>query len=186
MMGVARSAAPEEREMAQDGERGPVGAGQDVVTDQGFGSVSPPAPEGAATVEGGSPGAQQGLGNLVSGVVKDLQGLLRGEVQLATTELKEEAATAAGGAATAAAGGVVGLLGAAFLLRGVADLLGHVMPRWLANTLVGATLLGAAGGLGLRGKEQLSQTNLAPKQAIQSLRESASWAKERIGGASGG
>ncbi len=174
--------------MAEDGERGPADAGQDLVSDQGFGLAPRPSSEGAAAGSSQSiPTAdvQQGLGSLVSGVVRDLQGLLRGEVQLAKAELKEEAVTAAGGAATAAAGGVAALLGGVFLLHGVADLLSRVMPRWLANTLVGIVLLGAAGNLGLRGKEQLSRTNLAPKRAIESLRENASWAKERIGSVAG-
>ena len=190
--------------MDQDVERGrDAPTGQDVVTDQGFGTTNPsmdtsvPAtpPPGASaattssTTGGGSPPSAEpgagGLGALISGLMTDLQGLLRGEVRLATTELKEEATAAAGGAATVAAGGVAGLVGVVFLMHGVADLLSRIMPRWAANTLVGLGLLAGAGSLGLSGKEKLSAAKLAPQQTLQTLRENTAWAKERLASATG-
>ena len=190
--------------MDQDVERGrDAPTGQDVVTDQGFGTTNPstdtsvpatPPPSASAattssTTGGGSPPSAEpgagGLGALISGLMTDLQGLLRGEVQLATTELKEEATAAAGGAATVAAGGVAGLVGVVFLMHGVADLLSRIMPRWAANTLVGLGLLAGAGGLGLSGKEKLSAAKLAPRQTLETLRENTAWAKERLASATG-
>ncbi len=195
--------------MSQDSERRSSGpAGEDVVTDQGFGvaggsaaagggvtAVPPTASGGSAdpgaAVASGSPnaGAESGaggLGALLSGVVGDLQGLLRGELQLAKTELKEEATAAAGGAAAAAAGGITGLVGIVFVMHGVAELLSKVMPRWMANTLVGLGLLAGAGSLGMSGKEKLSAAKLAPQQTLQTLRENASWAKDRLSSVTGG
>ena len=167
----------------QDFEHGATPAAQDVVTGQGIGAAdegspaSPPSDAGAA--------AAGGLGSLVSGVVKDLQGLLRGELQLAKTELKQEATTAAGGAAAITAGGVAGLIGFVFVMHGVADLLSKVMPRWAANGLVGLAMAGTGAALGLSGKQKLSTANLTPTQTIQSLREDTAWAKEQLGSAGG-
>ena len=68
---------------------------QDVGTGTGM-----PAGSGA----GGGPG---GIGSLISGTIKDLQELVRAEVQLAKTELKEDAAAAGRAVAVIAAGAVV-------------------------------------------------------------------------------
>lgn len=170
----------------------PAPAGQDIVTEQGFGVAgdpgrnrSPIAPGGGLTVSAVRAVAGGGLGSLVSGVVRDLQGILRGEIRLAKAELKEEATVAAGGAASIAAGGVVALVGGAFLLNAVVDLLGRLMPRWLASALVGLGLLGAAAGLGRRGKERLSATTLAPERTARSLRETTAWAKGRFASTAG-
>lgn len=175
--------------MAQDVERGPASAGQDIVTDQGFGAPSPapasgPADAGPATGSSAG-GGTGGFGPLVAGVISDLQGLFRNEVQLAQAELKDEAAAAAGGAATVAAGGIAGLVGVVFLMHGVAEALSRFMPRWFANTLVGLGLLAGAGSLGASGKEKLSSANLKPAQTLQTLRETGTWAKERLTAAAG-
>jgi hypothetical protein len=167
--------------MAENRERGPETAGQDIVTDQTYGAA-------ADTPEAGAPessGAAGGLGGLVSGVVSDLQGLLRGEFRLAQAELKEEATVAAGGAATVAAGGIAGLVGVVFLMHGVAEALGRIMPRWAANTLVGLGLLAGAGSLGASGKEKLSAANLKPARTMETLSETGAWLKGRLGAATG-
>lgn len=175
--------------MAHDIERGPGGAGQDIVTDQGFGAPSPaPASGGAdaAPATGPNPGSGAGgLGPLVAGVISDLQGLFRNEARLAQAELKDEAATAAGGAATVAAGGIAGLVGVVFVMHGVAEALSRFMPRWFANMVVGFGLLAGAGSLGASGKEKLSSANLKPAQTLQTLRETGAWAKERLTAAAG-
>jgi len=176
--------------MEPDVGQGPGSTGRDVQIDRGSGAGGPGASGGrrAATgavgsvVSGSGPG---GLGGLFAGVVRDLQELVRGEVRLAKTELKEEAAAAAGGAASVAAGGVVGLVGGVFLLNAVVELLGRLMPRWLASLLIGLGLLGAAGGLTRDGREKLGGTKLAPTRTAISLRETAAWAKARFSSAGG-
>jgi hypothetical protein len=181
--------------MGQGFAGGPAPTGQDIVTEQSFGVAGDPGRDAESTPPAPSDDGMTatavravlggGLGGLVSGVVRDLQGILRGEIQLAKTELKEEATVAAGGAASIAAGGVVALAGGAFLLNAVVELLGRIMPRWLASALVGLGLLGAAGSLGVTGKEKLSATTLTPTRTAQSLRETAVWAKEKFGSATG-
>ena len=121
-----------------------------------------------------------GLGPLMSGVVKDLQGVLQGEVRLAKTELKEEAVAAGGAAALAGASGVVGLLGGVFLVGAVAELLAKRMARWQAFGLVGLGLTGAAAGLGVAGKNRLKGANLAPRRTIESLKQDAQLIAQRV------
>lgn len=173
--------------MGQGLAGGPASSGRDVVLEQGQGATGNPGRDAGPASSGGGLTASAvraftggGMGGLVTGVVRDLQGILRGEIQLAKTELKEEATVAAGGAASIAAGGVLALVGGAFLLNAVVDLLAKIMPRWLASSLVGLGLLGAAGSLGVSGKEKLSGTKLAPTRTAQSLQETTAWAKEKL------
>ena len=149
-------------------------------TSAGAGSLPEETGGGGANTTGGI--LRQGLGSLVTGAVGDLQAMVRGEVQLAKAELKEEAVAAGSGGAMIAAAGATGLFGVGFLLVAVTRLLGKLLPDWLAAAVVGLGLMGGAAALGLSGKERLSATNLVPKQTVQTLKQSTSWAKQRIGG----
>ena len=166
--------------MEQDHEIGSAATGEDTVAGPVFGQTEDTATGGAKGAR-----AEWGLGALAAGVVKDLQDLVRGEVQLAKTELREEAKTAAGGATSIAAGAAAGSLGVVFLMLALTELLSRRMPRWAAAGIVGLGLTGAAAALGLGGKSRLSAASLTPKQTLQSLRENAAWAKERLGSGAG-
>ncbi|MDP9356908.1 MAG: phage holin family protein [Chloroflexota bacterium] len=150
-------------------------------TSSGAGAVPEETGRGVGTTTGGM--IRQGLGSLVSGAVGDIQAMVRGEVQLAKAELKEEAVAAGSGGAMIAAGGITGLFGVGFLLVAVTRLLGKVLPDWLAAAVVGLGLLGGAAALGVNGKDKLSATALVPQQTVQTLKQSTSWAKQRLGGA---
>ena len=120
------------------------------------------------------------VGNLVGDVIGDLEAIARDEVKLARTELKEEAAAAAGGAASLAAGGVIGLYGAGFLLLAAERLLARRLPDWAAAGLVGVALTGTAVALGTSGKEKLAAANPMGSETVRSLRETGTWAKDRL------
>lgn len=125
-------------------------------------------------------GAPEGLSTLISDAIKDLQNMLRGEVQLAKVELKEDAGTI--GKATGFLGGAAlfGLAGFMFFILALIYLLSKVMPNWLAAGIVsvGLTVTGAL--LGLAGKDRLSAANLKPQQTIEALKEDKAWAQEQV------
>lgn len=125
-------------------------------------------------------GAPEGLGSLIGGVIKDLQDLLRGEIQLAKTELKETATGAGKGIGFVVGAGLLGVLGLTFLLLALVEVLDDVMPRWAAAGLVGLGLVLLAGVLALLGKRLLTPENLKPDQTIDSLKEDKEWAQQQI------
>ena len=125
-------------------------------------------------------GAPEGLGALISGVIKDLQDLLRAEVQLAKTELKEDATGIGKALAFIAAGAFIGLVGFIFLIQAIVWILDEFMNDWLAATIVAVALLVIAAILALSGKNKLSATNLKPEQTIETLKEDQQWAKQQI------
>ncbi|CAA9567995.1 MAG: hypothetical protein AVDCRST_MAG49-3196 [uncultured Thermomicrobiales bacterium] len=130
------------------------------------------------TVTGGGQG--EGIGELVGGVVKDLQDMVRGEVQLAKTELKESAVGAGKGIGFLVGSALLGTIGFTFLMLALTELLDDLMPRWAAAGVVALGLLALAGILALLGKRALSSGALTPYQTIDTLKEDKEWAQQQI------
>ena len=129
----------------------------------------------------GAGGGQEGIGSLISGTLKDLQELVRAEVQLAKTELKEDAAAAGRAIAVLAAGAVVGLVGFIVLMFALAYLLNQwIRELWLATGIVGLALAVIAAVLVASGRSKLRAASLKPEQTIDTLKEDQAWAKQQI------
>jgi len=127
-----------------------------------------------------SPAESQSIGSLLSGLLHDLQEMMRGEVALARAEIKEDVATIGKGAASLAIAAVVALTGFVFLMLGATYLLNIWMRMWVAAGIVGLVLLVIGGILLMSAKKQLSATSLKPTQTIDSLKETKSWAQQQM------
>jgi hypothetical protein len=122
----------------------------------------------------------EGIGSLIAGLLKDLQDLVRAEVQLAKTELKEDAAELGRGAGFIAGGALIGLVGFIFLMLAVTYLLNRWFDDWVSALIVGAVLAVVALILISSGRSTLSAANLKPEQTIATLKEDQEWAKRQI------
>lgn len=126
------------------------------------------------------PGADEGtrsLGDIVGDISKDMSTLVRQEMDLARTELKQEVSKLGKGAGMFGGAGVAGLLTLFFLSLALAHLLDNWMPAELA-TLIVALLWGAvAAVLALRGREEIKEANPELPATQQSLKEDVQWAK---------
>ena len=101
---------------------------------------------------------KQSLGNLVSGVTEDLSSLIRGEIELAKTELRDSAQVASKGAGLiAAAVGVAAMAGLFLLLTFAWLLVQWGLPYWAAFGIVTLILAIVAVVLGLIGRKQLQE-----------------------------
>src|SRR5579884_1262852 len=80
--------------------------------------------------------ASAGIGDLVAGIIRDLQDIVRGEIRLAKAELKADATAAARGAGFLVGGAVVGLVGFLILMLAVAYLIAVWLPLWAATGIV--------------------------------------------------
>jgi CHASE3 domain sensor protein len=141
--------------------------------------------DGGSGVPNDNPGARltdeaQGIGALVGGVIKDLQELLRFEIQLAKTELKEDATAAGKGAGAMVVGGLIGLIGFIFLMLALTYGLATRLPMWASALIVAVLLFVVAAVLALWGKKELAATKLGPEQTIATLKEDQQWAKQQI------
>ncbi len=121
----------------------------------------------------------ESVSELIGGMVGDIQGLVRGELQLARTELSESASNAAKGIGMMVGGAVLALIGFVFLMLALVELLDDAMPRWAAALIVGGGLVIIAVILALVGKSQLSATSLRPDETIESLQEDKEWAQQQ-------
>jgi VIT1/CCC1 family predicted Fe2+/Mn2+ transporter len=121
------------------------------------------------------------LGQLFGDLSRQLSTLIRQEIVLARTEMSTKATAVGRDAATIGLGGA--LLYAAFLtLLGaiVLLLIDLGVPGWVAALGV-AVIVGVVGGIMIAaGRQSLTRQQVAPTRTVETLKDDADWAKERI------
>lgn len=119
------------------------------------------------------------LGDIVGDIARDLNTLVRQELDLAKTEAKQEAARAGKGAGLLAGAGVAGNLALVFLSLLLMFLLDNVMDIEWAALIV--TLLWAivAAVLASTGRKELKKVDPKLETTQRTLKEDAQWAKEQ-------
>jgi hypothetical protein len=109
---------------------------------------------------------------LIQAVADDLRAILRSELRLAAREMKDNAGEAGKAGAMLGGGGVLALCGGAFLLflgyRALARATGRPL---LSAFLMGAGLEATAFAMALGGAHKFKTVDLAPKQAIEGLKD---------------
>lgn len=116
------------------------------------------------------------LGELLSELSRETGQLVRKEVELATTEMTAKARKAAASAGIAAAGGALVHAGLLVLLAGIVIALAQLgMPPWLAALIVAVVTMAGGYLLVKSGLAQMRRTTVTPTQAIEELKETATW-----------
>lgn len=126
-----------------------------------------------------SPQDDRSLGDIVSDVANDLSTLVRQELDLAKTEVKQEASRAGKGAGLLAGAGVAGHLVLLFLSVAGMYLLDNWIPVEVAALLVAAVWLVVALVMGSAGRKALKTANPQLPQTQRSLKEDAEWVKRQ-------
>jgi VIT1/CCC1 family predicted Fe2+/Mn2+ transporter len=121
------------------------------------------------------------LGQLFGDLSRQLSTLIRQEIVLARTEMTTKATAVGRDAATIGLGGA--MLYAAFLtlLGAIVLLLVDLgVPGWVAALGV-AVVVGVIGGVMIAaGRQSLTRQQVAPTRTVETLKDDADWAKERI------
>lgn len=123
-----------------------------------------------------NPGSERTIGQLVADASHDLSALLRSEVALAKTEIKDEVKQGAVGAGLFAGAAFFGLIGLIFLLVMVALLIALVLPEWAGFGIVALVLLLIAGVFALIGLRNIKKvgpperTIATSKQTIEAVK----------------
>ena len=116
------------------------------------------------------------LGELLSELSRETGQLLRKEVELATTEMTAKARRAGAAVAVAAAGGALVHAGLLVLLAAIVIGLTQMgMSPWLSALIVAVVTMIVGYLLINKGLAQLRRTSVAPTQAIETLKETATW-----------
>lgn len=135
----------------------------------------PPTPETPPRITH-APEGTPSLTSLLSGIVDDIQRLIRQEMTLARQEVRQEwekAKVAAGVFAVGAAFGALAALMFCFLFVYLLSWAG--LPLWGSFAIVGAVLLCFAVILFFVGRTKAKEINVVPPQTAQTMRENVQW-----------
>jgi hypothetical protein len=132
------------------------------------------------TAAGTPPPAERSVGELFSEITSDLSTLMRQEVELAKTEIRQEAKTAGKAAGAGAAAAFAGWMVAVFASLTLMFALASIDGLGLAWSALIVTVLWviALAVLGLRAKKLVAQVG-PPRNTIDSLKEDAQWARNQ-------
>lgn len=120
------------------------------------------------------------LGELFGDLARDTGLLVRQEVRLATTEMTHKVTRVGQSLGFLVAGGAIAYAGFLALLAALIVGLGQLgLPWWVAALLVGLVVSGAGAFMLQRGLTSLKQTDLVPRQTLETLKEDAEWVKEQ-------
>lgn len=124
---------------------------------------------------------QPSIGQLIGDISDDLSRLFRKEVELAKTEVREEAKKAGKAAGMLGGAGVAGHLVLVFLTLAVMFGLGNVMDLGWAALIM--TVVWAAVGAALYsiGQRRLRTVSPVPQRTVDTLKEDAQWLRNPTG-----
>ena len=120
------------------------------------------------------------LGDLFGDLAKETSNLVRQEVALAKLEVSEKAKHVGKNVGYLVVGGAVAHAAMLALIAAIILLLDKVMPNWGAALLVGLVVAAIAWLLISKALSALQETELTPRETVETLKEDATWMKEQI------
>ena len=122
----------------------------------------------------------ESIPDLIRGTIRDGIGLLRDEVVLVRTELREEYTRIKSGLTMAVAAAVVGVLAAFMLLNTIAWGVAFAFewPPWAGFAVVALPLTAIAVVLAVMGRTMLARDRYMPK-SVETMKENAEWIRAR-------
>jgi hypothetical protein len=132
---------------------------------------------GSAPPQPGTLADQPSLTSLVGGIVGDVQQLVRQEINLARTEVKQEWEKAKMAAGSLMAGAIALAVGGVLLCFMIVYLIhsSGVIPLWGSFGIVGGLLVLCGSVLASLGYVQAGRVHVVPPQTAQTLRENVQW-----------
>lgn len=145
--------------------------------------ASPYDPRDVRRVNGVGPtdGAEPSLGDLFRRLTSDTSELVRQEIELAKTELRDTGSMLARDGQRLGIAAGLALTGALALTAFLIILLGDVLDNyWLSALIVGVVFLGIGVVLARNAIADVKRHGLAPKETVGTLKEDAAWAKQEV------
>jgi hypothetical protein len=130
-----------------------------------------------------TPAAEPALGDLFRKLADDSGTLIRQEIALAKSELKESVGTAVSEAVWVPVWGAIALVGALVLVAFLVVGLGAILDNyWLSALIVGLVFAGGGGLMAMMALRKMKTISLAPDATIQTLKQDRAWAKSELDG----
>ncbi len=120
------------------------------------------------------------LGELFAELADDTSTLVRQEVALATTELTQKATRAAKQIGFLVVGGLIAYAAFLAILAAIIIGLAQIIPAWLAALFVGLIVAAVAAWLITKALHALKETDLTPRQTVETLKEDVQWMKDQV------
>ena len=120
------------------------------------------------------------VAEILQDVLRNLQQIVRSEVRLAKTEVREEVIKAKSAAVFIAGGALCGIFAVFSLLLASVYGLTLVVPNWAAALIVTAVLTAVAAMTTLAGLKQLKRIHPAPAKTVETMKENVAWAKQQV------
>ena len=129
--------------------------------------------------EDAMPSDSRSIKQILQDIVNHVSDIMRSEVRLAQTEIRQDVTHYAKTSAFIGVAGVLTLYAVGFVLLSVVYALRDVMPSWLAALVVGVTVGAVAALMYRTGRKKLAQATLRPDKTIQTLEENVTWFKRQ-------
>jgi hypothetical protein len=121
---------------------------------------------------------ERSLGELFAELSRETSTLVRNEVALAKTELSEKAARVGRDAGMVALGGALAHAGLLAIVAALVLLLATAgLSPWLAAIIAGIAIAGVGYIIAQKGLTALKRDGITPQQTIDSVKETAQWAR---------
>ena len=139
----------------------------------------PQGPDSGGPTPGSSaaPGETRSLGEIVGDIATNMSTLVKQEIDLAKSEMKQEVAKVGKGAGMFGGAGLAGYFTLLFLSVALVGLLDKWMPYGWAALIVAALWGIVAAVLAMRGKKEIKEANPQLPTTQQTLKEDVQWAK---------
>jgi hypothetical protein len=123
------------------------------------------------------PDQTRSVGEIVGDISKDMSTLIKQEMDLAKSELKQEVGKVGKGAGMFGGAGLAGYFTLFFLSFALTYLLENWIPLELAALIVALLWGAAAAALAMRGRKQIKEANPQLPTTQRTLKEDVQWAK---------
>ncbi len=120
------------------------------------------------------------LGDLFSDLASDMSNLVRQEVTLAKVEITQKAKHVGRNVGYLVVGGAIAYAALLAVIAAIIMLLAKVLPDWGATLLVGILVAGIGWLLIGKALSALQQTDMTPRETVETLKEDATWMKEQL------
>lgn len=123
---------------------------------------------------------ERSIGDVLSDLFRDGSSLIRQEIELAKTEMRENVSSMVRDGMGIAIGGALAFVGLLALVAAAILALALIMPAWAAALIVGGVLALIGMMMVMAGMRALRKTGLTPRKTMETLREDARMVKERF------
>jgi len=117
---------------------------------------------------------------VVNDIIRNVQEMFRSEINLAKTEMREEAVKAKSAGVLLGGGAVSAFFAVFFLLLMTVYALTRVVPDWAAALIVASCMAIVAALMLSSGVKAFRRVHPAPERTVENIKENVEWVKQKI------